>query len=127
MTEPVFTGTWEIRSSNSRFFPVGSAFVLRQKQPEPDGFELDVIWEKHAPIRLIERDFRKFDSGTVEGRFPHPKNPQETFQLVVTFCPVAGPGGKKRLFGLLTSSDRIEGGGTGVWVAEEPPKEPPQE
>ena len=123
MAEPVLKGTWVIRSSTSRFFTAESVVVLAEA--EPDSFTLDLIWEKHDPIKLIQRDFRKVDSGTVAGSFPHPKNSRETFQLVVTFCPVPGPGGKKRLFGLLTDDGRIEGGGTGVWVAEEPPKKKP--
>lgn len=122
---PDFKGTWEIRSSNSRFFPAGSAFVLTPNPRDPDSFDLDVIWEKHAPVKLVERNLRRLDGSTVEGTFPHPKNAQETFQLVVINCSVPGPDGKRRLCGLLTSTDdRIEGGGTGVWVAEGPPNEP---
>ena len=124
MTEPDVKGTWNILSSNSRFFPSGSDFVLTPKPGEPDSFEVDVIWERHPPVKLVDR-VRRLDSSTLEGSFCHPKNPGETFQVVLTFCSVPGFGGRKRLFGLLNSG-RIEGGGTGVWVAEEPPKEPPQ-
>ena len=123
MTEPVLKGTWVIRSSTSRFFTVESAVVLAEA--EPDSFTLDLIWEKQDPIKLIQRNFRKVDSGTAAGSFDHPRDPNEKLDLVVTFCPVPGPGGTKRLFGLLTSNSRIEGGGTGVWVAEEPPKKKP--
>ena len=124
MTEPDLKGTWEIRSSNSRFFPIGSTFDLTPS--EPDGFKLEVSWEQQDKINLIDKNFRKLDSRTVKGTFPHPKATGEMFELVVTFCSVPWPNGKQRLFGLL-SSGRIEGGGTGVWVAEGPPGGPPQE
>lgn len=124
MTEPDFKGAWKILSSNSRFFSSGSDFELRPKPGDPDSFEVDVLWERHPPVKLVDR-VRRLDVSTLEGTFSHPKDPEEVFQLVLTFCPVPGPGGKKRLFGLLNSG-RIDGGATGVWVAEEPPKEPPQ-
>ena len=119
-----FKGAWTIVSGASRFFPSGSEVVLTPKDGEPDSFEVDVIGELHPPVKLVER-VSKLDCSTLEGTFFHPKNSQEAFQLVLTLCSVPGFGGRKRLVGLLNGG-RGDGGGTGVWVAEEPPKEPPQ-
>ena len=135
MTEPNFEGCWTIRSSTSRFFPAHSKFHLTPK-PQSDEFELEVNWEEHSKLKLLERDFHKVESGrVVRGTFDHPKEtpqppkPQERFELVVTLCPVFGPDQEQYLFGLLfPKKPGREDEGTGVWVAEQkppPPDDPP--
>lgn len=126
MTESVFKGDWTIRSSTSRFFPAHSRFQLTPKRPQSDEFELEVHWEEHSRLKLLDRDFREVESGRVlRGPFERPKeNPNELehFELVVTLCTVDE---KKYLLGLLLPKPGRDDEATGVWVAVEKPPPPP--
>jgi len=129
MTEPPALDrfSWKILSSTSRFFPTESVIDFK-KTPLPEGFQIEVTWEELEQFRLTlpNSTFLENPRGTLKGDFRHPGK-LEDFQLVVTLCPVPGPKGQSLLFGVLSSGGRIEGGGTGVWVAEGPPNVSTQE
>lgn len=129
MTEPTFPEKWCVKSSTSRFFPVHSALSLTPRQRGSNVFELEVDWEGVTKLKPSDQGFTEIEPGTLQGNFGHPKkNPTEQFELMVTLSPPSGLDGKRRLLGLLIPLRAgIEGGGTGVWVAEEQPKDPPQE
>jgi hypothetical protein len=123
MTDSDFSGSWIIRSSTSRFFPLDSVVNLERKATS---FDLDVVWEGQPNLKLVDKNFLP-ENGALNGFFRRPKPGQpekeEEFQLVVIRCPVGLPDQKPRLLGLLTQKGEREPGSTGVWMAEEQ-KEP---
>jgi hypothetical protein len=127
MSETLFPGQSTIIASTSDYFPIDADIqvapiqtdaarvqirLLRPGQEPEDLFETDVPAEARRPDRSLQGDFRN----------------RQTCKILIglmTLCP-----GKTRrlLVGRITSpEDRIDEGGTGVWVAEERPKEPPVE
>jgi hypothetical protein len=126
MTEPYFPEDWIIRSSTSRFFPAHSKFKLTRKGAGSADFELEVTWEKHAALKVIENF--SLENSVWKGDIRRPKDErgqEEKFQLLVTSCP-PGFDEKQRLWGLLLPYPSSYGDeGTGVWVAEAIPRKKP--
>src|SRR5262245_46221308 len=118
MTRPDFAGDWQVIASTSRFFPVHAKVELRRKPPA--SFALEVRWEEEHVLPLFEKEFPEDPPGTFRGRFNHPRDPDEKLDISVTVS--LGPLERKYLFGVVREPRRgVDPGGTGVWVAEEPP------
>ncbi len=119
MNRPGFAGEWQVVASTSHLFPVRAKVEVTQKTlPGAASFALAVTWEKHE-IQLFEKDFPEDPPGTFRGGFKHPKDSDEELEISVTVS--LGPLDRKYLFGVVREPGLIDPGGTGFWVAEEPP------
>lgn len=124
MTEPLFPGQTTIIASTSDYFPVDSEIHVKQIQTEIASFQVKVERQGEEPEELFVADVptrsRQAD-GALRGEFRN-RNTQQMLTAVLTLCPGKG---RKYLVGDITLKGGIDEGGTGVWVAEERPKEPP--
>lgn len=126
MTEPrVFPGQTTIIASTSDYFPLDSLIEVKPSQTEPTRVQLIVKRQGKEPEPLFEAELPKITlpeaDKSLRGRFENLTS-HRMLDGIVTLCP--GKASRVYLVGRVTAAEgRIEGGGTGVWVAEEPPKE----
>lgn len=124
MTEPEFPLQAKILASSSELFPVDS--VLHFERPSAARVKLVLKKEGHPPKDLFESDLVKpppDEARSIKGPL------SDRHRLVVTICTGKKPDLLPRYIvgQVLEVKPGIEGGGTGVWVSEEPPKAPPKE
>ena len=126
MSEQKFPEKTRIIASSSDYFPLEAAILVRPIQTNPNRVQVvkrkgeepeEVLFEADLPPQLRGPD------RALRGSFRN-RETNKMLHGLVTLCP----GRVNFLVGHITSpEDRIEEGGTGVWVAEErpEPEEPP--